>query len=50
MRREFISNEELVSHLRVHGIEDLSQVRRAYLELNFLTDDQSGYRRSPSKN
>jgi len=41
MRREFISDEELASQLRVHGIEDLVQVRRAYLEpsgeLSFTT-------------
>jgi uncharacterized membrane protein YcaP (DUF421 family) len=32
MRREFISLEELESQLRVHGFDDVSQVRRAYLE------------------
>lgn len=32
MRREFMTREELVSQLRLHGLEDLGQVRRAWLE------------------
>lgn len=32
MRRELISNEELAEMLREHEIEDISEVRRAYLE------------------
>lgn len=32
MRREFISIEDLMSQLRQHGIGDLKEVRRAYLE------------------
>lgn len=34
LRREFMTTEELRSHLRLHGIEDLTEVRRAYLEPN----------------
>ncbi|MDB5801041.1 MAG: conserved hypothetical rane protein [Rhodocyclales bacterium] len=32
MRREFISHEDLMSQLRQHGVEDVRQVHRAYLE------------------
>jgi uncharacterized membrane protein YcaP (DUF421 family) len=32
LRREFISDEELAEMLREHEIEDISEVRRAYLE------------------
>lgn len=32
LRREFISREELLGQLRAKGIEDISQVKRAYLE------------------
>lgn len=34
MRREFMSRAEVYSHLRLHGIEDINRVRRAYLEPN----------------
>ncbi|WP_448071551.1 DUF421 domain-containing protein [Georgenia yuyongxinii] len=34
MRREFMSREEVVSQLRLHGIEDPAMVHRAYLEPN----------------
>lgn len=32
LRREWISHEELWSHLRANGVEDLSQVKAAYIE------------------
>jgi len=32
MRREYITRDELMSELRLKGIEDLAQVRRAYIE------------------
>lgn len=32
LRREFISMDELQAKLREHGISDLSEVRRAYME------------------
>lgn len=32
MRREFISDEELMSKVREEGLEDLSRVRFMYLE------------------
>ena len=32
LRREFISLDELMSHLRINGVEDLKQVRRACME------------------
>ena len=32
MRREFISDAELMSKVREQGLEDLAQVRRMYLE------------------
>lgn len=34
MRRELMTPEELISQLRLHGLEDPGQVRRAYLEPN----------------
>jgi uncharacterized membrane protein YcaP (DUF421 family) len=34
MRREFMTREEVLSQLRLHGIEDPAEVRRAYLEPN----------------
>lgn len=34
MRREFMSEEEVRSQLRLHGIEDPDEVHRAYLEPN----------------
>lgn len=34
MRREFMSEDEVVSHLRLHGIEDVSRVARAHIEPN----------------
>ncbi len=32
MRRELIAEDEVVSHMRLEGIEDISQIRLAYLE------------------
>lgn len=32
MRREYLTEEELRGQLRGHGIEDLAQVRKAYIE------------------
>ena len=32
MRREFITEEELMSHLREYGIDDLAEVKTAYVE------------------
>jgi uncharacterized membrane protein YcaP (DUF421 family) len=32
MRREFVSEEELMSHLREEGVEDVANVKRAALE------------------
>ncbi|WP_449065049.1 DUF421 domain-containing protein [Planomonospora algeriensis] len=34
MRREFMTREEVLSQLRLHGIQDPAQVERAYLEPN----------------
>lgn len=34
MRREFMTEGEVMTQLRVHGIEDPRQVHRAYLESN----------------
>ncbi len=34
LRRELLSRDELDEQLRLHGVEDLSEVRRAYLEPN----------------
>ena len=32
MRREFVTADELKSQLRAHGIEDIAEVKRAYME------------------
>jgi uncharacterized membrane protein YcaP (DUF421 family) len=32
MRSEMITRDELMSHLREHGVEDLSEVKAAYIE------------------
>ena len=34
LRREFISHEELLSQLRLHGLTEVEQVKRAFLEPN----------------
>jgi len=34
MRREYVTEEELMSELRLKGVEDLAHVRRAYIESN----------------
>lgn len=34
MRREYLTHEELMSELRLQGIEHLSQVKHAYMESN----------------
>lgn len=34
MHREFMTRDELMSQLRLHGVEDVSEVRRAWLEPN----------------
>ena len=34
MRRELITEEEVRSQLRLHGIDDIAQVERAYIEPN----------------
>ncbi|HEY4583247.1 MAG TPA: YetF domain-containing protein [Lysobacter sp.] len=46
MRREFITDEELESHLRRHDIDDLARVRHAYVEgegqITFVTRERPG--------
>ncbi len=34
MRRELMTDEEVASQLRLHGIEDIDEVVRAYIEPN----------------
>lgn len=34
MRREFITEEELMGQLRINGVEDIGEVRRAFIEEN----------------
>jgi uncharacterized membrane protein YcaP (DUF421 family) len=34
MRRELITMDEILSQLRLHGVDDVSQVKRAYIEPN----------------
>lgn len=55
LRREFISEDELGAQLRTHGLTEVSQVRRAYLEANGeisilpKDDADSGSTAPPSK-
>ena len=32
MRRELVTEDELMSQVRLHGCDDLSQVKEAYME------------------
>lgn len=32
MRREYLTEEELVEHLRIQGIEDISKIKKAFIE------------------
>lgn len=55
MHREFMTREELLSQLRLHGIQDLAEVRCAYLEPNGMISvvarhgqDTSGPPRPPA--
>lgn len=46
--REFLSDDELTSQLRLHGVDDVGQVKRAYLEPNgmlsvFTYDDDQAH-------
>lgn len=45
MRREFVTEEELMGQLRAKGIDDLSQVKKAYVEsegeLTFVTREEA---------
>lgn len=60
LRREFISEDELLAQLRTHGLSEVSQVRRAYLEANGeisilprednSTEDDAGPASVPSQN
>jgi uncharacterized membrane protein YcaP (DUF421 family) len=34
MRKEYITDEELLAELRLSGVDDIAQVRRAYIEPN----------------
>jgi uncharacterized membrane protein YcaP (DUF421 family) len=54
MRRELISHDELMTHIRRAGTDDLSQVRRAWVEGNgeisvVLAQDQSEHNQPDSK-
>lgn len=46
MRREFVTEEELMGHLRTHGVGDLSRVKRAFVEgegeITFVTREGGG--------
>ncbi|HEY4614562.1 MAG TPA: YetF domain-containing protein [Citricoccus sp.] len=46
MRREFMTHDEVMSLLRIHGIKDPSEVHRAYLEPNgtisIITQQEAG--------
>lgn len=53
MKKEMITNDELQSQLREHGIEDISKVKIAYLEsdghFSFI-EKKTGKRKSNEKN
>ena len=46
MRRELITADEVMSHMRMQGIDDIQSVRRAYIEpdgqISFLTQKREG--------
>ncbi len=46
MRREMITEAELMSQIREQGVEDLSQVKKAFMEgdgrISVIADDQTG--------
>lgn len=57
MRREFITEQELMSELRLQGIDDVAQVRRAYIEqtgdvsiLPYQDDSGSAHNRTHTRN
>lgn len=45
MRREFVTEEELMGHLRIKGIDDLSRVKTAHVEsegeITFVTREEA---------
>ena len=53
MRRELITEDELMSQLRLSGIEELEQVKRAYMEgdggISVIRRDESGDRPRPRR-
>jgi uncharacterized membrane protein YcaP (DUF421 family) len=53
MRREFITDAELMSKLREHGLEDLSKVRRMFLEadgeISLIRQCDAGQRPPPTR-
>jgi uncharacterized membrane protein YcaP (DUF421 family) len=53
LRKELITTEELESQMRQNGIEDLAQVKLAYLEseghFSFIKKDEDGDEQSNSK-
>lgn len=54
MRRELMSEEEVISQLRLHGIEDPAKVARAFMEPNGMIsiirrEDEAGEADGPEK-
>lgn len=49
MRREFMTDEELLTQLRLHGLEDVAEVRRALLEPNGMVSVLGGDRAEPDQ-
>lgn len=49
LKREFMTTEEVASQLRLHGIEDIGVVHRAYLEPNGMISVLLRERRTPDE-
>jgi uncharacterized membrane protein YcaP (DUF421 family) len=49
MRREFMTDEELLTQLRLHGLQDVAEVRRALLEPNGMVSVVRGDRAEPGQ-
>jgi uncharacterized membrane protein YcaP (DUF421 family) len=53
MRRELVTEEELMSQLREQGVEELGRVKAAYVEgdgrISVIADDSDHNTRSPER-
>jgi uncharacterized membrane protein YcaP (DUF421 family) len=54
LRRELMSEEELMSHIRQKGVADVTHVKRSFIEgdghVSVITDGEAGPQQSPTGN